>query len=202
MYQGKVSFYLDIIEVNHKLVFLLVLVTCLKPLLGPVSKHDHFRHCRAMTVVRGWPSNMLSVAKLVVWCTYDMMMWRMSGITFVALPYPLDVSNMILEFILAWAINKGWMHPPTPPAEKKITQLHLQIKLHPPVNVVMQVHMVSGNMAVPTSLMCVSWTPSLVPIGTKTTRKLGKCRIHDTSLYSWGCRTFQTAPLHTHAIHT
>jgi hypothetical protein len=32
-------------------------------------------------------------------------------------------------------------------------------------------HMVSGNVAVPPSLMCGSRTPSLVPIGTKTTRK-------------------------------
>jgi len=42
---------------------------------------------------------------------------------------------------------------------------------HPPVNTVMQVHMVSGNLAVPPSLMCGSRTPSLVPIGTKTTKK-------------------------------
>ena len=44
---------------------------------------------------------MHSVAKLVVRCTYDMTIWRMSGITCVAVPYPLDVSNANLEFIPA-----------------------------------------------------------------------------------------------------
>jgi hypothetical protein len=57
------------------------------------------------------------------------------------------------------------------PAEKKTPRLHPQIKLPPPANAVMQVPMVSGNVAVPPSLMCVSWTPSLVPIRTKITRR-------------------------------
>ena len=63
------------------------------------------------------------------------------------------------------------MHPPTPPAEKKTTRPHLQTKLHPPANEVMRVHMVSGSVAELPSLMCGSRTPSLAPIGTKTTRK-------------------------------
>jgi hypothetical protein len=46
-------------------------------------------------------SNMHSVAKLVVWCTYNMTMWRMSGVPCVAVPYPLDVLNTNLEFIPA-----------------------------------------------------------------------------------------------------
>jgi hypothetical protein len=48
------------------------------------------------------------------------------------------------------------MHPPTPPAEKKTTQPHLQTKLHPPANKVMRVHMVSGSVAELPSLMCGS----------------------------------------------
>ena len=58
-----------------------------------------------------------------------------------------------------------------PPSEKKTTRPHPWIKLHPPANAVMQVHTVSGNMVVLPSLMCASRTPSLVPIGTMTTRK-------------------------------
>ncbi len=44
---------------------------------------------------------MHSVAMLAVWCTYDMMTWRMSGVTCVGVPYPLDVLNANLKFIPA-----------------------------------------------------------------------------------------------------
>jgi hypothetical protein len=68
------------------------------------------------------------------------------------------------------------MHCPTPPSEKNTSQLHPWNKLPPPANTVMQVLMVSGNVAIPPSLMCISRTPSLVPIRTKITRRYWRRR--------------------------
>jgi hypothetical protein len=56
---------------------------------------------------------------------------------------------------------------------------------------------VSGNVAVLPSLMCISWTPSLIPIGTKITRRYlsNRRRRRRTNIFvrAWKCR--RTSPL-------
>ena len=114
-----------------------------------------------------------SVVKLVAWCTYNMTMWQMSGITCVAVPWPLDVLNVNLKCIPAWAVNNGCMHRPSgeednPPAPTD------QPSPSPTGKHGDAVHMVSGSMAIPPSLMWVSVTFTLLTGMPWTTGKSGR----------------------------